>query len=85
MRPSAIQLRANGHIILTGFENAMHFMQAVPRPLDRETGGEWHHAPEALLGWETGPEADWWAYGIVLSWMALGQVRHLDHHAFSRH
>ena len=63
----------------------MHFMQAVPRPLDRETGGEWHHAPEALLGWETGPEADWWAYGIVLSWMALGQVRHLDHHAFSRH
>ncbi|VDB99272.1 unnamed protein product [Peniophora sp. CBMAI 1063] len=73
VRPSVVQLRANGHLILGGFENAMHFMRAAPRPVDRETAGEWHHAPEALLGWETGPEADWWAYGIVLSWMALGQ------------
>ncbi|THH14485.1 hypothetical protein EW146_g5859, partial [Bondarzewia mesenterica] len=34
---------------------------------------EWEEAPELLLGWAPGLQADWWSYGVVLGYMVSGQ------------
>lgn len=44
------------------------------RSPEDEDEREWEESPEMLLGWEHGAEVDWWAYGIVLGWLACGQV-----------
>ncbi|KAI0034338.1 kinase-like domain-containing protein, partial [Vararia minispora EC-137] len=74
VRPSAVMIRAGGHIVLGGFENASHLTNVSTAVSDRGISKEWYHAPELLLGWEVGLEVDWWGYGIVLAWMACGQV-----------
>ncbi|KAI0312882.1 kinase-like domain-containing protein, partial [Amylostereum chailletii] len=73
LRPSIVLVRANGHVLISGFEHSARIQEDRPRLLEQERKSEWFHAPELLLGWEVGFEVDWWAYGIIVGWMACGQ------------
>ncbi|KAI0312880.1 kinase-like domain-containing protein [Amylostereum chailletii] len=73
LRPSIVLISASGHVLISGFENSVRIQEDRPRLLEQQRKSEWFHAPELLLGWEVGFEVDWWAYGIIVGWMACGQ------------
>ncbi|KAI0063261.1 kinase-like protein [Artomyces pyxidatus] len=84
LRPSVIHLRANGHVVIGGFQYSIlrstssnecpEAMEAIASANDPDPR-EWQEAPEILLDWEIGFEVDVWSFGIVLGWMVCGRVR----------
>lgn len=81
--PESIFLDAEGHIVVSCFENAAfqhgfnHLCNArsyhgIER--SRENLLQCYTAPEVLLGWETDFSADVWGFGLTLYFLLTGQV-----------
>ena len=80
MKPAAVLIAADGHIMLSGFEHAQCLNDqggCVPfivttNKHPRAVGV--HDAPEILLDWAHDFGVDWWGFGVVLFWMLTAEV-----------
>jgi serine/threonine protein kinase len=85
LKPENILLEINGHIKLTDFGLAKECPTSAARK--GEEGGTStfcgtaeYLAPEVIMHHRYGESVDWWALGILLYEMLMGEVRllHLD-------
>lgn len=68
---------SDGHIVLTGFENAKVLGTGQDSFIERSTilyGKNEYQAPEMHLGWIHDFSVDCWAFGILLHAMLFGRV-----------
>jgi serine/threonine protein kinase len=76
LNPENILIDADGHVIVTGLENARVVEQSgkVKGNPDVVCRAKEYQAPELLLGWAHDFAVDCWGLGLLLHFMLSGDV-----------
>ncbi|PBK89210.1 kinase-like protein [Armillaria gallica] len=72
LRPENVMIDAEGHIMLTGFDDAV--MLGEDSDLTSHYCCYEYRAPELLLGWSYDFAVDCWGFGALFYFILLGQV-----------